>query len=83
LRLSHADEAAGQGYGDASPPSAEPAEADPLSHARARRETADYVRQMAAELAQMARARDLGLVAYFLEMAALEAETVIRTAARA
>jgi len=37
-------------------------------------DASDYIAQMTAELAAMAKAAQLGLVVYFLEMAQMEAE---------
>ncbi len=39
-------------------------------------ESADYIGQMAAELAKIAKTSHLELIAYFLEMAQQEAETI-------
>ncbi len=41
--------------------------------------SAEYISQMAAELARIAKASHLDLIAYFLEMAQLEAENACRS----
>ena len=41
-------------------------------------DAADYIAQMAAELAQIARTAKLDALAYFLEMARIEANTCLR-----
>jgi hypothetical protein len=41
-------------------------------------ESAQYIAQMSAELASIARASNLDLLAYFLEMARVEATSSIR-----
>lgn len=41
-------------------------------------DAADYIAQMAAELAQIARTAKLDALAYFLEMARIEARTCLR-----
>ncbi len=41
-------------------------------------ESAQYIAQMSAELASIARASNLGLLAYFLDMARVEATSSIR-----
>ncbi|MFO1148883.1 MAG: hypothetical protein U1E62_10965 [Alsobacter sp.] len=45
-------------------------------------ETAHYVAQLSGELAGMARTAKLDVLAYFLEMAKVEAETARRTGTR-
>ena len=46
-------------------------------------ETAKYVRAQTKELAQLSRAAGLDVLAYLLEVAVLEAETVTTTSAKA
>jgi hypothetical protein len=46
-------------------------------------ETAHYVAQLSGELATMARSARLDVLAYFLEMAKLEAESARRNGTRA
>lgn len=46
-------------------------------------EIARYVAQMSGEMAAMARSAKLDVLAYFLEMAKIEANTIGRVAARA
>ncbi len=41
-------------------------------------DAADYIAQMAAELARIARTAKLDPLAYFLEMARIEAKTCLR-----
>lgn len=45
-------------------------------------ETARYVAQLSAELADMARAAKLDVLAYFLDMARTEAGSMVRAEAR-
>jgi hypothetical protein len=51
---------------------------DGASPARSVAETAHYVAQLSGELASMARTAKLDVLAYFLEMAKLEAESARR-----
>ncbi len=54
---------------------AQTSEAEPTMQAA---DAADYIAQMAAELARIARTAKLDPLAYFLEMARIEAKTCLR-----
>lgn len=51
--------------------------------ALAREETIRYIGAMAGELSEIARGADLDLIAYFLEMARLEAQELIKAGRKA
>ena len=74
---------AGQAPSDAvpgrlgTPPSRLPDHPEPADEALAL-ESAQYIAQMSAELASIARASNLDLLAYFLDMARVEATSSIR-----
>lgn len=47
-----------------------------------RKDAADYIQQLTVELASLARNAQLDLLAYFLDMARIEAETQVRKTAK-
>ncbi len=67
-------------FGLKSPPS--PTGEEGANAVRSVAETAHYVAQLSGELAGMARTARLDVLAYFLEMAKLEAESARRTGTR-
>jgi hypothetical protein len=58
-------------------PAAHP-ERRPTLDQRSAEETAHYISQMTTEMASIARAADMQLLAYFLDMARLEANVIAR-----
>ncbi|SDR51944.1 hypothetical protein SAMN05444161_5149 [Rhizobiales bacterium GAS191] len=54
-------------------------DSDPKAQSKSvQREVARYIGQMSAELSSMARKSDFDLLAYFLEMARVEARALVR-----